>query len=356
MQKKIRIKDIAAMSGVSAGTVDRILHNRGNVSESARVAVEKILKEVNYKPNIHISGLSLKRRYKVVVTTPSVHEGEYWESVLNGIHKALREYENIKVTPVFYPYNQYDIYSYRSTFNAILNEEADAVIIGPTFIKETVSFTEKLRDKGIPYVFVDSMINGTSPLAFFSSNHYVCGYLMCKLISYIIPPGSAIGIFQALRVGGESANTTVLRKKGFDDYYNENNMSNAMVRIPFSVMEPGKNEELLRNFFVDNHLGGIVVLNSRGNVISNFLEEKKITGIKMVCVDSTLPNIKALKNSSIDFLIDQRPEYQGFKAMETLLEYLIFKNPVKMENYVPLDILTKETIDYFTQFNDDVYL
>ena len=75
MQRKIRIKDIAEMSGVSVGTVDRILHNRGNVSESARIAVEEVLKKVNYRPNIHISGLSLKRKYKIILTTPEVSIG-----------------------------------------------------------------------------------------------------------------------------------------------------------------------------------------------------------------------------------------------------------------------------------------
>ena len=95
MQKKIRIKDIAVMAGVSTGTVDRILHNRGNVSESARVAVEKTLKEVNYKPNIHISGLSLKRKYKIVITTPLAQQGEYWESIRYGTQRAMEEYESI---------------------------------------------------------------------------------------------------------------------------------------------------------------------------------------------------------------------------------------------------------------------
>lgn len=355
MQKKIRIKDIAVMAGVSTGTVDRILHNRGNVSEPARIAVEEVLKKVNYKPNIHISGLSLKRKYKIIVTMPLAHSGEYWDSIGTGIQKALEEYENIQINCIFLPYNQYDIYSCRSTFNTTLREEADAVIIGPTFKRETVSLAEKLRDRGIPYTFVDSTIDGAAPLAFFSSNHYVCGYLMCKLISYITPPGSSIGIFQALRVGGESANTTVLRKKGFDDYYAENNMSNAIVRIPFSVTEPEKNEELMRNFFCDNHLGGIVVLNSRGSVIANYMGEKKIEGVRMVCVDSTSSNVEALKKGAIDFLIDQRPQYQGFMAMKTLIEYLIFRGGVQPENYVPLDILTKETIDYYTQFTDNAY-
>ena len=32
---KIRIKDVAKLAGVSVGTVDRVLHNRPNVSEEA---------------------------------------------------------------------------------------------------------------------------------------------------------------------------------------------------------------------------------------------------------------------------------------------------------------------------------
>lgn len=352
MQKKIRIKDIAVMAGVSTGTVDRILHNRGNVSESARVAVEKTLKEVNYKPNIHISGLSLKRKYKIVITTPLAQQGEYWESIRYGTQRAMEEYESIKVDCVFLPYNQYDIYSCRHTFNLVLSEEADAVIIGPTFKQETLSFANKLNDRGIPYVFVDSMMEETSPLAYFSSNHLMCGYLMCKLISYITSKDAGIGILQALRVGGESANTTILRKQGFDNYYAENNMSNPIFRIPFSVLEPEKNDELMYNFFKNNYLGGIVVLNSRGSVIANYLAENKIKDIKMVCVDATEPNIQAVKKGEIDFLIGQKPQYQGFMAMKTLIEYLIFHGSVQMENVVPLDILTKETIDNHTQFEE----
>ena len=48
--EKIRIKDIARLSGVSVGTVDRVLHNRPNVSPVAREKVEKALKEMDYRP------------------------------------------------------------------------------------------------------------------------------------------------------------------------------------------------------------------------------------------------------------------------------------------------------------------
>ena len=61
MSGKVRIKDIAEKSGVSVGTVDRILHNRPNVSKTAREKVEKILKEIDYQPNMYASALAYNK-------------------------------------------------------------------------------------------------------------------------------------------------------------------------------------------------------------------------------------------------------------------------------------------------------
>ena len=77
MAKQIKIKDIARMAGVSAGTVDRILHNRGNVSASSRAAVEKVLAEVDYKYNIHASAISRRKEYKIDIVIPTALGGEY---------------------------------------------------------------------------------------------------------------------------------------------------------------------------------------------------------------------------------------------------------------------------------------
>lgn len=57
------IKDIARMAGVSAGTVDRVLHNRGDVSEKSKEKVQKVLDEINYQPNVFAIGLAAKKKY-----------------------------------------------------------------------------------------------------------------------------------------------------------------------------------------------------------------------------------------------------------------------------------------------------
>ncbi len=357
MQKRIRIKDIAKLAGVSPGTVDRIIHGRGNVSEKSREAVENVLKEVNYRPNIHMSSISLKKTYNILFISPKFSAGEYWSSIYKGIQRALDEYENISVNCKKITYNQYDVYDCRKVFENALKLEFDAVIIGPIYQNETKEFCNQLKHKEIPFVFVDSNVEETYPLAYFSANHYISGYLMCKLLNAIIEKGKDIGIMQAMRVGNESANSTILRKNGFYDYLKENKLKNAILRIPFSATEPETNEKVFDAFFEENkNIGGIVVLNSRGNVIANYLTKKKITNIKLVCVDLTDANTKALKKGQIDFLIGQKPERQGYLAMKFLIEHLIYKIPVEIANILPLDILTKETIELYREFNDLVYI
>jgi LacI family transcriptional regulator len=41
--------------------------------------------------------------------------------------------------------------------------------------------------------------------------------------------------------------------------------------------------------------------------------------------------------------------------MKTMLEYLIFKKPVTKENYVQLDILIKENIDFYKRLSNMMY-
>ena len=45
------IKEIAALAGVSRGTVDRVLNDRGAVNPETAEKIRKIAKELDYKPN-----------------------------------------------------------------------------------------------------------------------------------------------------------------------------------------------------------------------------------------------------------------------------------------------------------------
>ena len=352
MKKRIRIKDIAIMAGVSAGTVDRVLHNRGNVSEDARAAVEKVLKKVDYKPNIHISGLSLRKEYNIVITTPNASPGEYWEKIHNGIQVAVSRHESINIRTEILTYDQYNIYSCQDVFTQVLLMSPDAVIIGPTYKDETIDFTNKLKEKEIPFVLVDSLVEGCAPLAYYSANHYICGYLMSKLLTSLIPAQGELAVLQAIRIGDQSANTSILRRKGAYAYLKEVGFKSRIHNLLFSAYDMEQNEEKMRGFFkTHNNVKGVIVLNSRGNIVANVLKKTQIDDVRLVALDLTDSNVESLREDKISFLIDQNPDYQGYMAMKTLLEHMVLKVKPKEANIMPLNIVTKETVDLQLDFN-----
>lgn len=356
MAQKIRIKDIAQLAGVSPGTVDRVLHNRGNVSASAREAIEEVLRQVGYQPNMHLSGIALRRHYKIIVTIPVFRKGEYWESVYKGILRAINVYANIDVECKFVYYNQFDLYACRAAFEQITVQHVDGVIIGPTFRDETVYFTTMLEERNIPYIYVDSPLECTFPLAYFAADSYACGYLMGKLIDMITPDDAEFALFQTVRVGDASANTTILRKQGFMAYFKERDRLRSLHRVSFSVMEPERNEELIGDFFQQHpEIRGAIVLSSRGSVIAQYLRRHRIDWVKLIGIDLTEANIREVKSGHIDFLMGQRPEQQGYMAVKALIQYLIYGKKVKVDNLMPLDIVTRENVDLYSEFGEVAY-
>lgn len=88
-KKMIRIKDIAKLSGVSVGTVDRVIHKRGKVSDTAREKVEKVLDEINYTPNLLAKTLGSNKVYSIALLVPDPGQDPYWKLTMTGLDTEI---------------------------------------------------------------------------------------------------------------------------------------------------------------------------------------------------------------------------------------------------------------------------
>ena len=129
----IRIVDIAKMAGVSVGTVDRVIHNRGRVSEENKKKVQAILEMVHYQPNLMARSLASKKQYHFVAIIPSFTHGEYWEAISEGIDKAASEMEsyNIIVTKLFF--DQYKKKDFNNNYRKVVNEKVKGLLFVQMF-------------------------------------------------------------------------------------------------------------------------------------------------------------------------------------------------------------------------------
>ena len=96
MDKEVTISDVAKAAGVGRGTVDRVLHNRGRVSEETAQKVINVIQQLGYKPNMAARILARKRAYKIAVILRD-KEKDFWDLVKRGINQAEAEHAEIGI-------------------------------------------------------------------------------------------------------------------------------------------------------------------------------------------------------------------------------------------------------------------
>lgn len=340
------------MAGVSPGTVDRVIHNRGEVAEDKKERILAIIEELHYQPNILARSLAMKKTFRFVSLLPEFHQGEYWEAPERGIDKAQQEIRNYNVSVRKLYFNQFNAQSFKDASESLMNNLPDAVLMAPTFRNEATLLMGKLHQLGIPGVYIDSNTEDEYYLSYFGQHSYQSGYTAARLLASGLPSGSDILILKAIRIAGAS-NQTQLREEGFKAYFHDKGLADKyhFLHADFSAEEEAGNIHEIRDTFAkSSNIRAAVVFNSRVYHLANILKRLGISGIKLIGYDLSGTNVACLKDDTISYLIAQRPEDQGYRGIMALCNYLVFEKEIKRINYMPIDILTKENIDYYVDY------
>lgn len=350
----IRIIDIAEMAGVSPGTVDRVLHNRGRVSEEKRGKVEKILKEINYEPNMVARFLASNRKYTFAVISPTYSSGDYWELVCEGIDRATAEQKKFNISTEYFLFNQYDRNSFLKAVESFREKEFDGVLIATLFGEYVVNLSKELDEKQMPYIYIDSSIAGQNDLSYFGGDSFGSGVIAAKLLLKEVGVSSDIFFAHIRFKYNEISVQMKTREQGFMECLKANSY---LGRIHHIEIDPDNYPESLKKMEViaieSSGLVGGIVLNSRiyelNNVLKN-MDSSLRDKIKLIGHDAIERNVEALKKDEVSFLLSQRPEFQGYDAVKALSNYLLFKQNPEKVNYMPIDILIKENVDFYNNY------
>ena len=269
MAEKIRIKDIAERAGVSVGTVDRVLHDRPNVSKPAREKVERALKEMNYQPNMYASALAYNKEYTFYLLLPK-HESEaYWEEIEEGARKCedQRRDFHINLEIKFYERsNEKEVMLMRQTKDGqVMSKQQD---------NREVGFRHYMHDHfpQMQIYTLDLPLNGTR-------NEFV---------------------------------------KMLEKYFAEHS---------------------------DTH--HCITMTSKAHIVGDYLLKSNRRDIQIMGYDMVEKNARCLREGSISFLIAQHAFMQGYYCVDTLFQAIVLKKKVNPVNYMPIELLMKENVDFY---------
>lgn len=349
----VRIKDIAVKAGVSTGTVDRVIHNRGRVASEVKEKVLQIIEELNYEPNLIARALGSNKIYHLAVLIPDYTVDSYWEAPKKGIEKAEKELKQYGIVIHQYVFNPYQVDSFIQKAEELTLSKPNGVFLSPIFYREVQPFFQKWRKRNIPFVLFNTQIPESNPLSYIGQDSYQSGVIAAKLTHYGNPQPCSVLI---AHIDEEPSNAAHLLKKeqGFYDYFKEKDPAGR-----YTIYRSDLNRKNMTDFrkqldsaiLGNPQLQSIFVTTSKAYEIAKYLEEKQLTHIKIIGYDLLEKNLYYLNKDVISFLINQNPMGQGFWGISILTDYLVFKKKVPLIKYLPLDIVTAENVSYYTDSN-----
>ena len=144
------LKDVARESGLTVGTVSRVLNNRGYISEQTREKVFEVMRQLNYQPNEMARSLSKQKSNTVGVIVPHIVH-PYFAKMISNLELAAYEHK-------------YKILLFNSKGKEEKEEEYIEMcksnrVSGVVLCSGTIS-TEKFRNLGCPLITFERFIDG----------------------------------------------------------------------------------------------------------------------------------------------------------------------------------------------------
>ena len=350
---KIRIKDIAERAGVSVGTVDRVLHERPNVSKAAREKVEKALSEMDYEPNVYASALAYNKSYKFFCIIPK-HESEaYWEEIEEGVQAATHLRRDFHLSLELFYYERFNQESFEQVTNSCLEENPDGIILVPGKLDPTTAFADKLHDRNIPFILLDSYLPDLKPLSFYGQDSFQSGYFAARMLMLIASREEEIFMMKHLKDGHIGSKQQSNRETGFRHYMHDHYPHIKITDVVLPQEEPTeKYSDILEDFFTAHpHIHHGITFNSKAYLVGQFLLQTNRRNVQIMGYDMVPKNAECVRRGSISFLIAQHAFMQGHACIETLFRAIVLKKEVTPVNYMPIELLTKENIEFYRRTN-----
>ncbi len=270
-----------------------------------------------------------------------------------GVKRAFNELQQYGIQVTSYQYSQNDPASFKEKAEEILISKPEGVVLAPFFSRESKALIAKLNELDIPFVFIDSNLKECNKISYIGQNSFQSGALAAKMFDFSLP-GKANILIVHFAKEMDNQNHLVQRENGFYNYFELAGPEHQKTINTLEIEDLADNSFYLtldEQFEKQGKIDGIFVTNSQVYRVAEYLIERNRKNIRLIGHDLIRQNIEHLKNGVVDFLICQRPEEQGYQAVNTLFQHIILKKQVSPENYTSIDLVTKENLDFYKEFN-----
>ncbi len=336
------IKEIAALAGVSRGTVDRVLNHRGGVSQETAEKIQEIARQLDYKPNR--AGLALaaqKKRWKLGVVLFSA-QNPFFADVLAGIMEKAEELSGYNCS-VIVRQTALDVDAQLKALDELAGEEVNGIALTPCNDERIRERINALWRQKIPVVTLNTDIDDSARIAYVGSHYKKSGAAAAGLLQLMTSGPVHVGII----TGSSKILCHTERIAGFCEtllpYQNRIHIADI---VEMNDSEEESREKTLR--LLEEH-PEINALFFAAAGVDGGCRSVKALGLKdrirIIAYDMIPATRSLLEDGTIAAVICQQPKLQGSMPLALLFAYLTTGElPQKEYNYVAIDVRIRENL------------
>lgn len=316
----VTLAEIAALAGVSRGTVDRALNDRGRVDPKVAARVRRIAAERGYRPNRAGRMLArAKNPIRIGVIVQSL-ETMFMHTVFEEIERASAHFTTTGAEVLVRPLEGIDAQQQLDVIDELLEAGVQGIALSPAEDERIRARIQELSGR-MPVVTFNSDLPDSGRLCYVGVDNFACGRMSAGLMDLLLA-----GHGEVLLVAGQENNWS--HQQRVDGFQTE-----AAANFPgLSLLPPqtcGDDQQLAHDIVcraVQEHpsLRGVYVSVNGQLGACDALRELGLQGkVHLICHDLIPANTENVRRGLIDFLIDQDAALQGARPIELLMDYLL---------------------------------
>ncbi|MGI6109450.1 MAG: LacI family DNA-binding transcriptional regulator [Eubacteriaceae bacterium] len=338
------IQQIADIAGVSRGTVDRAINDRGRVNPEVREKILTIAREIGYKPKHPRGAAVLQDRGRKIGVITQLKGSSFMNNINQGIHDAGELLDKLNIKLVIRENEGVDADQQIRALDELAQQDIDALAIMPADDERVRARLNELADeKQIPVVTFNADLAGSGRRCFIGLDNIQSGRTAAGLMAMMLQ-----GKGKVLAITGYFSNSVNSERiDGFTDELRKSYPEISLIGVHSSFDRKEEVEKIIvNNMTMFPDLSGILIGSAGQAGVKAALD--KLKPEKRPCIiiyDITRTNIGILDDGYVDFLIDQDGYSQGYQACKMLADILRENSEPESDRlYTEIRIKTKYNI------------
>lgn len=337
------IQQIAQQAGVSRGTVDRVLHNRGKVKPEIAQNILKIAEELGYFQKKHraaASGNPQDFHLGIILTTV---ETPTMQMAVQGAQDARDKLCALGANVHMCLLEQLEPQKQVECINELVETGINALAISPSSDPIVCSRLKELSEAGLPIITFNGDLPECGRICFVGMDNDRGGRVAAGLMGMLLPDGG--------KVLPITAHLTHYAHKQRYSSFNQEIVKNypniELLPLQSCFNRDDFAYEIIMHAIEDYpDIKGVYIAANGTTGACDALEQLGLTGkVRVITYDLNPKNCQDLKRGRISMLLDQDAYAQGYRPPLLLYRHVVEGKPIEHElDFTEIRITTKEML------------